>query len=399
MKRTLFSSLALVAALALSACGGGGSDSPSAAGGSAPDGGSPLPGTPLANDPLAMVSSATPVGGVIPSGAARNVTAKYHGPATSGELMEITVNFQTLTYTWTVAQSAFGIDGQTASGTLTANADGGGYHMSSGGTLLIMNTGSLFVTGFALTIDGLPVSQALFAQPLTGEVTTISDIVGTYTFGQFNHEKGAHFPYGPGTATVAWGSTTITASGAMDVCQGASTACQRRTLSFSDGRCPTNLIGVTAPSGTFIGCMVVSKGIHGTVLSLDMQALGGMQPGTTIFVQRPAEQYTLSTGTYATVKVADLANDPDGCTSNPFVANADTTLVGKCGPADALVDTVFSINTMAPLPSKVNGLIIDNELVGMLLPIADGMWIVISPTGGWDGTTQERGQILVLIRK
>ncbi len=97
MKRVL-SMLALVAMFALTACGGGGGGGDTSTGGGSPtDGGSPLPGTPLATDPVAIVSSAVPFAGRVPSGHARDFTAKYHGPASEGELMEISVNFATLT--------------------------------------------------------------------------------------------------------------------------------------------------------------------------------------------------------------------------------------------------------------------------------------------------------------
>lgn len=402
MKRLL---CALSLAVLLAACGGGGgSNAPTAGGPVSSGGGDPLPGTPLADDPLAMVSTATPVNGVIPAGAARNVRATYHGPATQGELMEITVNFAELTYTWRVAQSSFNIENQTQSGTLTLNPAGAGYLMSTGGNLLIMNTGGLFVTGFALVIDGQAISQALFAQPKTGKVITIADIVGTYTFGQFAHEPGAHFPFGPGFATVSWGSARISADGTMHMCLGseftaeACTHVKRRTVTFSDGRCPVGLVAVTE-GATFIGCMVVSSNGNDTVLHLDMQTSAASLPGVALFTRQPALQYTLSDGTYASVKVADLSNDPDGCLVQPVVTDG-TSLTVTCGAAGATTQEVASIANKAPLPANVNGVVFGDQLVAMLLPIADGMWVVVVPTAGWAGDNlSERGQIFVLVRR
>jgi hypothetical protein len=404
MKR-LLCMFSVTIAVMLAACGGGGgSPGTGSASGSSSGGTDPLPGTPLADDPIAMVSAATPVNGVIPAGAARNVRATYHGPATQGELLEISVNFAELTYTWTVVQSSFNIVNQTQSGTLTANPAGAGYSMSGGGTLLIMNTGSLFVTGFALVIDGTPISQALFAQPKTGKVITLADIVGTYTFGQFDHEPGERFPFGPGTAAVNWGSARITADGTMHMCLGseftpeACTRVKRRTVTFSDGRCPVGLVAVTE-GAAFIGCMVVSSNGHDTVLHLDMQTSGASLPGVAFFIRQPAAQYVLADGMYSTVTVANLSPDPDGCSAHPFVVEG-LSLTATCGAEGATEQAVFSITNASPLPTNVVGLVIDDQLNAMLLPIADGMWIAVSPTMGWTGDNYgKRGQIRVLIRR
>lgn len=406
MMNRILCSLAVVAALALSACGGGGGGGESPTGQGPTSGGgdqAPLPGTPLADDPLAIVSSATPVNGVIPAGHARNVTATYHGPATQGELIEISVNFAEMTYTWRVAQSSFEIENQTQTGTLTANPNGAGYLMSTGGSLLIMNTGSLFVTGFALVIDGESISQALFAQPTTGKVITLTDIVGTYTFGQFDHEPGAHFPFGPDAATVSWGTARISSDGVMAMCFGGElpngcSVIKRRTVTFGSGSCPVGLVAVTE-NNDFIGCMVVSSNGIDNVLHLDIQTSAVTLPGAAFFVRQPAAQYVLADGTYSSVTVATLVNDPDGCSARPFVVEG-LSLTATCGAEGATEQAVFSVTNVAPLPTNVVGLVIDEELNVMLLPIADGMWISISPTMGWAGDNdQKRGQIRVLVRQ
>lgn len=397
MKRFICMAIAATAVL-LTACGGGG-------GGEAEQ--PPVvitpPNLPTDVNAVSLVTTAAPVNGRIPLGTAKDVRATYHGPATQGELMEVSVNFVQMTYEWTVIQSSFNITNQRQTGTLSINANGTGYVMSGGGNLLIMNTGSLLVTGFALTINGQEISQALFAQPRIDKAITINDIVGTYTYGQFDHEPGANIPYGPGFATVDWGTAQITADGALTMCvNGTSipncTVIRRRVITFNDVRCPSGLVAVTEHT-SFVGCMVVSSNGKDNVLHLDMQTSAATLPGTAFFVQQPTVAQALTDGTYNAMKIADLSNDPDGCSHRPMVVSG-STLTATCGATGATEQVEFSITNASPLPTNVTGLVVDNQLNVMLLPIADGMWIMVAPTSDWTGTdTTARGQILVIVKQ
>lgn len=384
----------LALSVVITACGGGGGGG----GGSAPE---PTPGTPMATDPVALVSKATPVGGVIPNGAALNVTAKYHGPASAGELMEFSVNFAALTYTWRVVQSSYGVEQQSQSGTLSLNPKGGGYLMSSGGTLLITNTGSLFASGFALTIGGRDIPQAMVAQPVTGKAVALADFVGTFTFGMFDHAPTARFPFYADNATVYWGEARIDASGAVEMCvNGRLTNCvnlKRRIVSVNDASCPEGTAAMREGE-TFIGCIIKSSYGTGSVLSLDMQASPATLPGVAFFVQQAAHAYVPASGTYTSVTVANLSTDVTGCLERPIVVS-DLSAVVECGAPDAPTKETATLRTMLPLPPQVIGMTTETSLVAMLLPLADGMWFLVEPTLGWQSTDdQAAGDIHVLVR-
>jgi hypothetical protein len=409
--KRLITVVGIVLALALTACGGGGStspsDNPTLDGHPNPDN-QPTPGGSTVMSPanrattaVGVVSSVSPVNGTIPAGSAKNLAVAYHGPASDGELVQFIVNFSTLQYWWTVAESSFAITGQTGSGTLVVDPSGAGYTMSEGGTLFITNAGGILVDGLVLRIDGLPVPQAVFAQPATVENVEISDITGDYVFGQFTHNVATHAPFPTDTAKVYWGAARVYADGVMRMCVGGdfSPTCANyivRKLVVNDAKCnmSTNLVA-TYKDTQFIGCMIVSTNGIGSVLHVDIQAGVGVDPGITTLVQKSAVVQPLPNGTYAAATVVDLSNGTDGCANrNIVVSNAVLTAV--CA---GQTEGSFQLGTNSLLPPATLVMMENGQPTDMFLQLASDLWMAVSPTSGWLGTDKTQFGSMGIIKR
>src|ERR1700730_3032339 len=97
MKKSLLAVLtAALLSIAMSGCGGRGSS------GTAPPAPTPTAAAATTAAAIGLVSAQPPSGGVIPAGAAKDVTATYTGSASAGALLQISVNFSKNTYSWKV---------------------------------------------------------------------------------------------------------------------------------------------------------------------------------------------------------------------------------------------------------------------------------------------------------
>jgi hypothetical protein len=406
--------------LAVSGCGGGGG------GGGSGDSANPPVNTPAAtaSNAVALVSSQPPSGGVIPAGAAKDVTASYTGAASAGELLQVSVNFAKNTYSWKVLQSSYGITGQNSNGTLAVATSGGGYAMSGGGSLFLTQAGSIQINGLTLTIGGQATQVAVSAQPPASSAPTLVDIAGTYAFGLFAHDAGVNPPYDGNNASIGWGTAKINADGTGRLCPEASTysdSCVNAetstpitlTLKAGDSQCSAanNLFGVyltQAPNTTqppvtdFAGCAVLSSNGTGNVVYLDKQASsnGNIDPGFITMVQLPAsgEAVTVQNGSYTETTIADLATSPTNDCSSPFVF-ANGTVRAQCVNGGTTQTQTFTVNTQSPLPAGVLGIGSGGTVSSMLLSLSTDTWLRVLPTSSIYGTdATESGSVGIFKR-
>lgn len=404
MKKALVAVLtSALMSLAISGCGGGGGSSSSTP--------TMTPSAATAAAAVSLVSSQAPSGGVIPAGAAKDVTADYTGAASAGELMQVSVNFARNTYSWKVLQSSYGITGQNGNGTLAVATNGGGYAMSSGGSLFLTQAGSIQINGLTLTIGGQAAQVAVSAQPPASSAPTLVDVAGTYAFGLFAHDAGINPPYSGNNASLGWGTAKINADGTGRLCPEASTysdSCVNAetstpitlTVKAGDSQCSAanNLFGVyvtqapntTQPAVTdFAGCAVLSSNGTGNVVYLDKQASsnGNIDPGFITMVQLPAsgQTATVPNGSYTETTIADLATSPTNDCSSPFTFSSGT-MSAQCMDNGTLQTQTFSVASQSPLPAGVLGIVSGGTVGPMLLPLSADTWLRVLPTGSIYGT-------------
>jgi hypothetical protein len=392
-------------AFTMSGCGGGGSSSTTPP--------APILTAAAATTAAAigLVSSQPPSGGVIPAGAAKDVTATYTGSASAGALLQISVNFAKNTYSWKVLQSSYNIVGQIGSGTLSVAASGGGYTMSGGGSLFITQAGSLQVNGLTLTINSQVVPVTLSAQPPAATAPTLADIAGTYAYGLFSHTAGVTPPFNGNNASIGWGTAKINADGTGRLCSSASSysdSCVNAqtsapitlTVKAGDAQCSAanNLFGLYVtqtpvaaqpPVTDFAGCAVLASNGSGNVVHLNKQAStnAAVEPGFITFVQLPAsgQVVTVQNGSYTETTIADLATTPTNNCSSPYTFSNGTGSA-LCTSGGITQRQTFVVASQSPLPAGVLGIISAGTVSSMLLPLSADIWLRVLPTRSIYGT-------------
>lgn len=170
------------AVLFLAACGGGGG------GGSS----GPAPGP-------------TSTLGAISSG-----SQTYSATAGIGEFLTYSINFDALTYSYTIVDSAFGLAGRTGSGTLVRNSDGTytptGYPPAEAKVLALNN-------GLLLGAIRENFGSGTVTVPIIGvsnPISTLSDAAGIYNFVEYVCQ---------GACQSVWGTFQIRADGTWQSCR------------------------------------------------------------------------------------------------------------------------------------------------------------------------------------
>jgi hypothetical protein len=143
-----------------------------------------------------------------PSGTAGNTT--YTASAAAGELITYTLNTTDLTYSYQITESAWGLKGQTGSGTLVRNGDGTYTPSEASNTRLVIGNGILL--GAVRKVVGSSSHTFPFIGT-TGQISTISELAGTYNY---LHRVCTTVS----TCTAYHGTLRVDPSGAWSSCRG-----------------------------------------------------------------------------------------------------------------------------------------------------------------------------------
>ena len=146
MKRLFFGLVAIFSTLILAACGGGGG------------------------------------GGSSSSSTSSGTSTTYTSSGSVGEVLNFTINTTASppTYSYTIVKSAYGLTGQTGSGTLTANSDLSYTPSGSTNSRVCPLPNGLLVGGIKLNLQGTQTVVPLLG--VSSPITTLNSLAGTYNY-------------------------------------------------------------------------------------------------------------------------------------------------------------------------------------------------------------------------
>lgn len=118
-------------------------------------------------------------GGGAPTPAPAASGSSFTAAATVGELLTYTVDLNTLTYSYTITDSAYGLTGKTGSGTLIANSDGSYRPTGFNARIRILPNGVLIgaiLENFGAGLEVVPIIG------LDNPATSLATVAGVYNF-------------------------------------------------------------------------------------------------------------------------------------------------------------------------------------------------------------------------
>lgn len=320
--------LTVLATVACAACGGGGSG-----------GGTPPP-TP------------TPV--------------TYTGAATPGELVTYTLDTSSLTYSYTIAESEYGLAGHTGSGSLTAEGNGV-YALSGidgGKAIAVVLPSGLMVAVIHDTFNG--VTKTVPVIGVSNPVTSLASLAASYnTVSRRCPTTDCHQTVAP----TDFGTFVVTSNGAWTHCSQADyatnpTACVGGAVSGTLTDLGGGRFHVYSASGTLLGTLLALTAPNGqNVLLIDIHDPGYFGYG--IFVG--AAQTVLA------------ASDVAG-TWRDLIAGKVETSVGFCPFHGSETLTVSNADTVA----LSNGYLVSDVCGGTIsLPTGTNSIALNSPWNGF----------------
>ena len=104
---------------------------------------------------------------------------KYTTSASVGELLDYTVDTTKLTYSYTITDSAWGLKGQSGSGTLTKNSDGTYTPSESSNTRLIIGDGIL-VGAIRQVVNNVTYDIPIYG--VSSVVSKLEELAGSYNY-------------------------------------------------------------------------------------------------------------------------------------------------------------------------------------------------------------------------
>jgi hypothetical protein len=122
-------------------------------------------------------------GGAGPDTSAGNssTAVTFQAVATEGELVSYAVDTTALTYSYRIEESAYGLTGRTGSGTLTRNADGTYTPSGFAGKLALLDNGLLLGSLYEdLNNDSVP--EVVPVIGISNPVNSLAEAVGVYNF-------------------------------------------------------------------------------------------------------------------------------------------------------------------------------------------------------------------------
>lgn len=147
------------------------------------------------------------------SSAASGFSQSYTTSAGIGELMTYNINTSNLTYSYTITQSSYGLNGQTGSGTLSKNSDGSYSPSESAGSRVYALQNGLMIGAVSLNVAGTATTVPIYG--ISNPVTTLTSLAGTYNY----VSKACSLPNGASNcANTSYGTLKIDNAGNYTQC-------------------------------------------------------------------------------------------------------------------------------------------------------------------------------------
>ena len=142
-------------------------------------------------------------------GASDGTATRYQSVAMAGELIDYTLDTTKLSYTYTITESQFGLDGTTGTGTLTRNADGSYTPSGAPDARLIVLPNGLLIGAVRERFGADIVTTPIIG--LRDPVTTVAALAADYNYVQRGCASAA--------CVVARGTFRLNAAGAWSLCR------------------------------------------------------------------------------------------------------------------------------------------------------------------------------------
>lgn len=146
-------------------------------------------------------------------------SATFTSSAGVGEIVTFTVDTTALTYSYTVTESSYGLEGQTGSGTLTGNSDGSYTPSGFPGSRIQVYENGIMVGAVTFEINGQTINAPVVG--LASPITSVASLAGTYNLlGETCEGPMAASDTGVGICNTVYGTLVIDSAGAYEVCTG-----------------------------------------------------------------------------------------------------------------------------------------------------------------------------------
>lgn len=217
---------------------------------------------------------------------------KFTSVAMAGELLDYTIDTANLTYSYTITESQFGLNGKTGSGTLVRNTDGS-YSPSGvpNARVVVLPNGLLLGAvreRFGASVITVPIIG------LSSPVTTLTAIAGDYNYIHRNCLLAA--------CGASHGTFRITAGGAWSSCRDGNVATGSCTGASASGTLVSlgNGLWRVMDGGTNIGTAIgfASGGQNVVIVDLKDTRPGGFGIGMLVGGQQTAMTTTQTDGTW-----------------------------------------------------------------------------------------------------
>lgn len=221
---------------------------------------------------------------------------RFRSVAMAGDRIDYSLDTASLTYSYTITESQYGLAGTTRSGTLTSNADGSYTPSDAPGSSVVV-----LPNGLMLGAVRERFGDALITVPIVGvqdPVTTAAALAADYNYVQ----RGC----AAALCSVSLGTLRIDATGAWNSCRDGNLAAGACTGSAASGTLEPRGEGqwlMRAGDGTDIGTVIgySASGQKGVVVDLTDRRAGGFGIGMLIGAQQTAMTTAATDGTWIAV--------------------------------------------------------------------------------------------------
>lgn len=257
----------------------------------------------------------------------------YNAAGSIGELLRYELDIVGLSYDYEIVDSAFGLKGKKATGTLIKNADGSYSPSSDPDASLIVLPNGLVVGSEELEVAGKPTVMLFAGTPAVAAAYTPAEIAGVYNFIEFTCDKSVDPSCGPGAYFTSYGTVKVEAGGSFEVCgRGAIDDQQAHpcegggTLGGSWSDNGDGVIALKLAGADFGSCMLLPSASGGKVMVIDQSGSGALPPGLIVGVKKVSVGGEDLSGTYrftghdgngGEVSVDSAANSYSGTITEP----------------------------------------------------------------------------------
>ena len=226
-------------------------------------------------------------------GASDGTATRYQSVAMAGELIDYTLDTTKLTYTYTITESQFGLDGTTGTGTLTHNADGSYTPSGAPDARLIVLPNGLLIGAVRERFGADVVTTPIIG--LRDPVTTLAALAADYNY----VARGC----ASAVCLMSHGSFRIDAAGAWSSCRDGNIAAGACTGAAASGTLESRGDGqwrMKSDDGTDIGTAMSfnSDGQNVLIVDLKDRRAGGFGIGMLVGGQQVAMTPAMTDGTW-----------------------------------------------------------------------------------------------------